>query len=139
MKPIFCLDTDEVFKDYDSYLKGKHWKLKKKEFYNHNERKCVKCGKTTELHVHHMTYENIGNESLSDLICLCRDCHNKVHDKKPQKKKKRGRKRKKNKSNPNLVTCSTCKHMVFGYYCNIKNKTAIYKRQHKCKSYKRKF
>ena len=36
---------------------------------------------TKNLHVHHCNYNNLGNEKLSDLITLCRSCHNKIHRK----------------------------------------------------------
>jgi len=39
---------------------------------------CQYCGgEATE--VHHLTYENIGNEPLEDLIAICRLCHKDQH------------------------------------------------------------
>lgn len=29
--------------------------------------------------VHHKTYDNVGREPLSDLVSLCRECHEKKH------------------------------------------------------------
>ena len=46
---------------------------------------CQKCGrpggKYRQLEVHHLSYKHHGKESkhLSDLICLCRECHRKLH------------------------------------------------------------
>lgn len=37
------------------------------------------CGATEGLQLHHMTYERIGAEELTDLIPLCETCHNIVH------------------------------------------------------------
>lgn len=34
---------------------------------------------TSNLHVHHCNYNNLGNEKLSDLITLCSKCHKKIH------------------------------------------------------------
>lgn len=39
---------------------------------------CI-CGKTDELQLHHLTYERLGDEDLSDLTPLCADCHAMVH------------------------------------------------------------
>jgi len=43
--------------------------------------KCGICNATSDLHVHHKTYENIGKESDEDLIVLCKSCHYKFHTK----------------------------------------------------------
>ncbi len=41
--------------------------------------RCEACNSEAELHVHHRTYENIGNENLSDLLVLCASCHTAIH------------------------------------------------------------
>jgi len=41
--------------------------------------RCERCGVPWGLEVHHLTYDNLGDESLEDLICLCRDCHRQLH------------------------------------------------------------
>gem|GEM_PF-4331542 len=33
------------------------------------------------LNLHHKTYERIGNEKIRDLVCLCQQCHHKLHEK----------------------------------------------------------
>ena len=42
--------------------------------------KCQLCNKSGELNVHHRTYERRGEESYSDLITLCEDCHTLFHN-----------------------------------------------------------
>lgn len=38
------------------------------------------CGTDgVQLHVHHNTYVNYGEERLEDLIVLCRECHADFH------------------------------------------------------------
>ena len=37
------------------------------------------CGKDAQLHVHHCTYANYGEERLEDLIMLCSACHERFH------------------------------------------------------------
>jgi 5-methylcytosine-specific restriction endonuclease McrA len=37
--------------------------------------RCEECGCTGPLELHHMTYEDEGNEDPNDLEHLCRSCH----------------------------------------------------------------
>ncbi|WP_123862073.1 HNH endonuclease [Chryseobacterium artocarpi] len=41
--------------------------------------KCQQCKSKAAIHVHHLTYENIFNENLEDLISLCIECHSQIH------------------------------------------------------------
>lgn len=45
---------------------------------------CIKCGeKTLHIEVHHIIPRAIGKDSINDidnLICLCKECHKKVHE-----------------------------------------------------------
>lgn len=68
-------------RDYKNYLKTNHWKEKRKKVLKNAKFKCQLCSKTDNLHVHHNTYKNIGNEKKEDLIVLCEGCHKKFHDK----------------------------------------------------------
>lgn len=71
-----------VYKEYHKrVLKGSHWKSLKLQAIHRAGNRCQLCNAKGRLHVHHRTYENIGNESLNDLIVLCNDCHEKFHDK----------------------------------------------------------
>ena len=93
---ILCLDEinkkENIYDIYDyllieseisyaNYLKTKVWNETRKKKLKESGYKCQLCSKTdTELHVHHNTYERIGNEEMSDLIVLCEDCHKKFHN-----------------------------------------------------------
>jgi len=61
---------------YPEYIKSEWWKLQSKLY---KDKKCAQCGRTHELDVHHLTYENVGNEKPADLITLCRRCHRDLH------------------------------------------------------------
>lgn len=72
--------TGEVVYSYKDYLKTKHWINKKIQFLKNHKNECSMCGrKNCKLDLHHMTYENVGNEKLDDLVVLCNECHTKVH------------------------------------------------------------
>ena len=67
--------------NYKQYLETSHWQDVRKDKLKEAKYRCQLCGNTnTELHVHHNTYERIGNEEMSDLIVLCEDCHKKFHN-----------------------------------------------------------
>lgn len=50
----------------------------------HKEIKCEKCGSTKFLCVHHLN-ENRYDNSLENLQCLCKSCHQKLHCKRNKK------------------------------------------------------
>ena len=62
-----------------TYLFSSKWLLRKKMVHFRAKRTCEECGTKQDLHVHHKTYDNIGNEPLKDLLLLCLGCHQKAH------------------------------------------------------------
>lgn len=66
--------------DYKKYISSKEWKEKKEEVFNQRGKECEQCGYQYRLHVHHLTYERLGNERLEDLQILCFQCHMSKHD-----------------------------------------------------------
>lgn len=68
---------------YKNFLTTSYWRtiayhVKKKANFE-----CQLCSSRNNLNVHHKSYRNLGNEmwDLSDLICLCSDCHSTFHHK----------------------------------------------------------
>ena len=80
MKAITC-STGEVAQTYDKYLKTDHWRLLRKTIAERDKYTCRLCEGVfkNKFHIHHLTYERIGNELLTDLIFYCETCHNSVH------------------------------------------------------------
>jgi 5-methylcytosine-specific restriction endonuclease McrA len=65
---------------YKRYLQGDHWKeLRETKLIESNGR-CQKCKRTSNLQVHHLTYDRKGHERLTDLMVLCERCHEKEHN-----------------------------------------------------------
>jgi 5-methylcytosine-specific restriction endonuclease McrA len=65
---------------YSEYLKTDHWQELRKHKLRNAYFVCELCGASDRiLHVHHKTYESLGNEALGDLIVLCEDCHGRYH------------------------------------------------------------
>ena len=75
---------------YDDLLKTEEWREKRQKILNRDNNKCVYCGKTHNLQVHHKYYSKYPNGfrvypwNYPDdaLITLCDECHKKVHSKK---------------------------------------------------------
>jgi len=67
---------------YKHYLKSDKWQHKRFLVLQRDGFKCRRCGSKNQLNVHHLTYANVFNEPLCDLITLCRKCHKQEHHKK---------------------------------------------------------
>ncbi len=66
---------------YAEYLQTPHWHLKRKEALKRAYYRCQLCGAgNLELHVHHTTYERLGDEHPADLTVLCHRCHKGYHE-----------------------------------------------------------
>lgn len=64
---------------YQKYLKTNHWKVVKAWKLYQQDNTCENCGSKHHLQVHHLSYDNLHNERLTDLKVLCRDCHKHYH------------------------------------------------------------
>lgn len=64
---------------YNQYLKTPLWKYNRKKAEKVKNNRCVICKKRSNLHTHHLTYENVGFEKEEDLCYLCELCHYEVH------------------------------------------------------------
>lgn len=65
--------------DYYNVINSEEWKQKKTEIIEQRGLNCENCGRDlsrAELDLHHLDYENLGNESDEDLMLLCGECHN---------------------------------------------------------------
>lgn len=68
-----------INKDYTDYIHSKEWRKLRKEILTRRN-KCEKCGnENIELHLHHLSYGNFKNETDSDFLVLCCDCHSDEH------------------------------------------------------------
>ena len=61
------------------YLQSDHWKELRSQILNRDNHQCILCQKETDLQVHHRTYARLFQEKLSDLVTLCRACHEETH------------------------------------------------------------
>ena len=69
----------ETTEAYRAYMQSSEWEAKKRAYFKTHARACKACGSTRRLHLHHVSYRLLGREPLSDLVCLCHPCHDRVH------------------------------------------------------------
>jgi 5-methylcytosine-specific restriction endonuclease McrA len=62
-----------------AYLRSPGWKTKRRAALTRAGNRCQDCGRTSGLHVHHLTYVRHGAELDRDLRVLCSKCHAKRH------------------------------------------------------------
>ena len=71
--------------NHKKYLKSGVWKRRRIFILKKRGCKCENCGykpkQKFELHIHHRTYRKWGAEYQNHLKIMCKDCHNKLHDK----------------------------------------------------------
>ena len=68
--------------EYEIYLRSDEWNSIRQSVLMRASYQCEQCMNAGRLHVHHLTYERVGNENEDDLIVLCEDCHNSEHPEK---------------------------------------------------------
>lgn len=67
------------FEKYENYLNSDSWKNKRIEVLRKYKNKCVLCFASAEV-VHHLHYARLFEEKITDLIPLCNDCHDNLHN-----------------------------------------------------------
>ena len=63
--------------EYNKYLESTNWKEKRKRVLERDGNLCI-CGERA-IYVHHKTYKNLGQELDSNLVTLCKNCHDGYH------------------------------------------------------------
>lgn len=72
---------------YKTFLSSRYWWQCRNKVLERDQR-CINCGSTCNLEVHHLTYEHHGDElnHLEDLVTLCHACHAITHGKTPSRR-----------------------------------------------------
>lgn len=61
--------------DFKRYLASREWALMKRAVRDRSGGVCERCHFRPAADVHHLTYERVGAEYLTDLLHLCKPCH----------------------------------------------------------------
>ena len=65
---------------YNHYLKSAEWRKKRDAAMSRAGGTCEMCEQRTATQVHHIRYpKRLGDEPLTDLLAVCRQCHEKGH------------------------------------------------------------
>lgn len=68
------------FEDYSKYLQSDEWKAKRDKVIRRAKGICEGCGERSVYQVHHLTYAHKMNEFLFELVAVCRECHDRLHE-----------------------------------------------------------
>ncbi len=68
------------FVDYTKHINSDRWARRRLRAIDEVGGVCQVCGSTDRIQVHHLSYDNLGNEKPEDLLVVCRECHRKVHE-----------------------------------------------------------
>ena len=75
-----------IVEKYKEYLQSERWEQKRQEAIRYYGGICNFCGTAINLRVHHINYAHLGNEPMSDLMLICDECHEKLHEQDIKKK-----------------------------------------------------
>ncbi len=62
------------------HLQSDYWHNLKQTRLAMANQACEHCGTMGNLHLHHISYANLGREGVEDVVILCATCHQAVHD-----------------------------------------------------------
>lgn len=64
---------------YQTYMTSEKWKIRREGYYATHAKECLACGSEKSIHLHHHTYNRLGNELDEDMVPLCETHHDMVH------------------------------------------------------------
>lgn len=64
---------------YEMHLRSEKWRDICRRVKERDDGLCQGCRLRPGAHVHHLTYERMGDEMLFDLVLVCRGCHERIH------------------------------------------------------------
>jgi 5-methylcytosine-specific restriction endonuclease McrA len=86
MSSLHRIKNEEAWDKYNDYLNSEKWKLKRKKVFERDNYLCQACLTNEAQEVHHLTYNNIYDEPLYELISVCKRCHIKIEEQKQTQK-----------------------------------------------------
>lgn len=71
--------NDEWWVKYDAYLKTSEWRRIHDQVIRRAGGFCEGCGRKSASQVHHITYQHVFAEFLFELVAVCDECHQRLH------------------------------------------------------------
>jgi 5-methylcytosine-specific restriction endonuclease McrA len=78
MGKVLKLHNSTYYK-YVTHLQSDYWRNIRRKALERDNEICQECMQAKATEVHHLTYRNMGNEPLEDLVSLCSRCHRSIH------------------------------------------------------------
>ena len=75
----FHAELEMKRKLHAEYLLSDKWRYLRNQALKRDNNTCQGRLNKQATDVHHMTYDNWGDELIFQLVSVCRDCHDKVH------------------------------------------------------------
>lgn len=73
-------EQDAIWRrQYETHLNSTRWHDLRKRVLKRANGVCEGCGIYYPSDVHHISYKNLGNEFLFELLAVCRGCHERIH------------------------------------------------------------
>lgn len=69
----------EWWERYDAVMASPEWRDRRRLVMLRSGGICEGCGRRQAVHVHHLSYANLGNEFLWELRAVCEACHARIH------------------------------------------------------------
>jgi 5-methylcytosine-specific restriction endonuclease McrA len=66
---------EEWWRRYDEYLSTDEWHQRRRLVLERDGGICQNCRAARATQAHHLSYRNVGNEFLWELVAVCDDCH----------------------------------------------------------------
>ena len=66
-------------RSYEAYINSSAWESRRGAYFASHSKACSACGGKEKIHLHHKTYERMGEELDEDLAPLCEFCHSTLH------------------------------------------------------------
>jgi 5-methylcytosine-specific restriction endonuclease McrA len=64
---------------YDEVMASPEWRERRRLVMLRSGGVCEGCGRKQAVHVHHLSYANLGDEFLWELRAVCEACHARIH------------------------------------------------------------
>ena len=75
-------ENNEWRQKYEKHIRSAKWKNIRRDLFKIRGEKCESCGaRSSMLEVHHLNYDRLGNELITDLKIVCKPCHVKEDEK----------------------------------------------------------
>jgi 5-methylcytosine-specific restriction endonuclease McrA len=72
-------ENRQFWERYNRHMKSEKWQAIRRRVFARCKGICEGCAERRAVHVHHLSYEHLGDELLYELVGVCLSCHEKDH------------------------------------------------------------